>query len=51
MDDRGIIRSTKREKKKFKERYGMRVSGRSLISTILPAIAKKARDAKNKQED
>jgi len=50
MDDRGIIKSTNREKKRRKARYGMRVSGRSLISTILPAIAKKARNAKNEQE-
>jgi len=50
MDDRGIMKSTNREKKRFKNRYGMRVAGRSLISTILPAIGKAARNAKDEQE-
>lgn len=49
--ERGIIKSIKREKKRRKAQHGMRVSGRSLISVILPAIAKKGRDVSKTYEE
>lgn len=46
-EESGIIKSTDREKKRFKKRYGMQVRGRSMITTILPAIGKRARLARS----
>lgn len=48
-EERGILKSTSRDKKRQK-RSQMGVSGRSIKSTILPAIEKRAKDAKVKQE-
>lgn len=50
-ESRGIIKSIRREKKRRKAQHGMRVSGRSLISVILPAIAKKGRDVSKTYEE
>jgi hypothetical protein len=41
-------KAERRERQQRKARHGMRVSGRSLKSTILPVIEKKAKEAKAK---
>lgn len=50
MEERGIIHSANREKKRLRKRYGMKVSGRSTITTILPTLGKVKKRGKTQQE-
>lgn len=44
-DYTGKIKGVEREEQREKARHGMRVSGRSLKSTVNPAIEKRAKEA------